>query len=517
MLIDSRTLPEATRIEADIAIVGGGAAGIAMAREFIGGGLRVALLESGGLDYDDDTQDLYVGEVTGNPSIALDASRLRYLGGTSNHWAGYCRPLDEVDFAARPWVPHSGWPIGRASLEPYYRRAHPVLQLASDDYRPAEWVAQMPPVFTSPVMRDPLRPVIFQQSPPTRLGSTYRGELEQADDLAVYLWANLVEIVTDEGGARVRHLAMACLDGRRFTVEAGHVVLATGGVENARLLLCSNRQVPAGLGNGNDLVGRYFMDHPACPAATVLLGEPSTIARAPADQIIDVLCGIDPAREERERLLRFVTAIQPVPPPEGEEAGYVALRELTRNLRRGIWPDDLMGRLGTVLADLDGTTSGFYNRFFATPELLRLRVHIEVAPNPESRVTLIGERDALGLNRVRLDWRLTELDRLSLRRNLEIVGEAFGAAGLGRLRLADWVLEEGFAIPGNGSYHHVGTTRMSDDPGTGVVDRNCRVHGMHNLFVAGSSVFPTEGFANPTLTIVALGLRLADHLKSLHA
>ncbi|MCB1914043.1 MAG: hypothetical protein KDG53_19450, partial [Rhodocyclaceae bacterium] len=125
MLIDSRSLPEATRIEADIAIVGGGAAGIAIAREFIGGGLRVALLESGGLDYDDDTQDLYVGEVTGNPSIALDASRLRYLGGTSNHWAGYCRPLDEADLNPRPWVPHSGWPITRVSLDPYYRRAHP--------------------------------------------------------------------------------------------------------------------------------------------------------------------------------------------------------------------------------------------------------------------------------------------------------------------------------------------------------------------------------------------------------
>jgi choline dehydrogenase-like flavoprotein len=249
---------------------------------------------------------------------------------------------------------------------------------------------------------------------------------------------------------------------------------------------------------------------------TVLLKEASAIARAPADQVVDVLCGIAPEVEERERLLGFVTAIQPLPPPDGEEAGYVALRDLTRNLRRGIWPDDLMGRLSTVLTDLDGTTNGVYQRFFARPELLRLRVHVEVAPNPESRVILIDERDALGLNRVRLNWQLTEFDRLSLRRSLEIVATTFGAKGFGRLRLADWLLEEGFAIPGNGSYHHAGTTRMSDDPRSGVVDRNCRVHGMHNLFVAGSSVFPTEGFANPTLTIVALGLRLADHLKTLH-
>lgn len=516
MLIDARTLPEATRITADIAIVGGGAAGIAIARELIGRGLEVVLLESGGLDYDNDTQDLYAGEISGNPSLALDASRLRYLGGTSNHWAGYCRPLDPVDFAARPWVPHSGWPIDRAALEPYYQRAHPVLQLVSDDYEPANWAAQMPTIFTAPVMQGRLRPVVFQQSPPTNLGTTYRAALERATDVTVYLWANLTELVTDATTRVVEHLAMACLDGRRFTVAARHVVLATGGIENARLLLVSNRQATAGLGNGHDLVGRYFMDHPAYEAATVLLDAPSAIARAPVGQMIETLCGIDPAVEEAEGLLRFVTSIQPARPAAGEPAGYVALRDLSRTLRRGIWPDDLMGRLGTVLTDLGGTTSAFYRRFFTEAELLALRVHVELAPNPDSRVTLIDQRDALGLNRVRLHWQLGELDRRSLRRNLEIVGEAVGAAGLGRLRLADWLLEDGFAIPGNGSHHHIGTTRMSDDPKTGVVDRDCRVHGMHNLFIAGSSVFPTEGFANPTLTIVALGLRLADHLESLY-
>lgn len=513
MLINSRTLPEATSLEADIAIVGGGAVGIAIAREFIGGDLRVVLLESGGLDYDNDTQDLYAGEVSGNPCIALDASRLRYLGGTSNHWAGYCRPLDDIDFTHRPWVPHSGWPIGRAALDPYYRRAHPVLQLVSDDYTPANWVGQMAPIFTRPMMQDRLRPLIFQQSPPTHLGSAYRSELEQARNLKVYLWANLTEIVTDAGATTVEHLAMACLDGRRFTVKARHVVLATGGVENARLLLVSNRQAAAGLGNGHDLVGRYFMDHPAYEAATILVNEPSTIARAPAGQVIQTLCGIAPEIERANSLLRFTTSILPIKPPDHEEAGYIALRDLTRTVRRGIWPDDLMGRLGTVLTNLGGTTSGVYRRFFAQPELLSLRVHVEVAPDPESRVTLLPERDRLGLNRVRLHWQIGELDRRSLRRSLEIVGEAVGASGLGRLRLADWLLEEGFAIPGNGSYHHIGTTRMSDDPRTGVVDRDCRVHGMHNLFIAGSSIFPTEGLANPTLTIIALGLRLADHLK----
>lgn len=514
MLIDSRTLPEATRLEADIAIVGGGAVGIAIARELIGSGIQVVLLESGGLDYDDDTQDLYVGEVDGNPSIALDASRLRYLGGSSNHWAGFCRPLDEPDFAARPWVPHSGWPFGRTALEPYYRRARPVLQLVNDSYEAADWHDQLAPIFAEPMMREQLRPLVFQQSPPTRLGTTYRPALEAAANVKVCLWANLTEIVTDATTATVEHLAMACLDGRRFTVAARQVVLATGGVENARLLLGSNRQAPAGLGNGHDLVGRFFMDHPAHEAATVLVDGSSDIARAPAGQMVQALCGLAPEIERDEALLRFATSILPVKPPDRDKPGYVALRELTRTMRRGIWPDDLMGRLGTVLADLGGTTSGFYNRFFTEPGLLSLRIHVETAPNPDSRVTLLPERDALGLNRVRLHWQLTELDRRSLRRSLEIVGEALGAAGLGRLRLDDWLLEDDFAIPGNGSYHHIGTTRMSDDPRTGVVDRNCRVHGMRNLFVAGSSVFPTEGFANPTFTIVALGIRLADHLRT---
>lgn len=517
MLIDARTLPEGTRLEADLAIIGGGAAGIAIAREFIGRGLAVVLIEAGGLDYDDATQALYEGTTAGNPIADLDVGRLRYLGGTTNHWAGYCRPFDPLDFAVRPWVPNSGWPIGRDSLLPWYERAQPVLELGDFVYDPARWTEFMAPLFSGPLMEGRLRPAIFQQSPPTNLGTTYRGELEQAGDVRVLLWANVTDIRTDEAANRVSALDIACLDGPRFRVVPKETVLATGGIENARLLLLSNSTHAAGLGNAHDLVGRYFMDHPAYEAATILFASPTDEATPPAAQVIDTQCTLAPETEREEGLLRFLTTLHPVHGDAPPGRGYVAMRNLSKSLRRGLWPDDFWSDLGTVLGDLDGAVLDAYDRLFVRSPALSLRIHPEVAPNPDSRVTLGPERDALGLNRVHLDWRLTELDRRSMRRGLEIVGEEFGRTGLGRLRLEPWIEEDGFAVPGNGSYHHIGTTRMSDEPKHGVVDADCRVHGMDNLYLAGSSVFPTAGFANPTLTIVALALRLADHLKAKHA
>jgi choline dehydrogenase-like flavoprotein len=193
------------------------------------------------------------------------------------------------------------------------------------------------------------------------------------------------------------------------------------------------------------------------------------------------------------------------------------MRDITKALRRGRMPDHLWQLIGTAVGDLDGLAGDLWQRFVAETPILAVRIHPEVAPNPDSRVTLASGRDALGLQQARLDWRLSELDRRTIRRGLEVLGEELGRHGLGRLHLAPWVLEESFEVPGNGSYHHVGTTRMSDDRRQGVVDRHGLVHGMANLYIAGSSVFPTCGYANPTLTIVALALRLADWLKAMPA
>ncbi|MGH7564021.1 MAG: FAD-dependent oxidoreductase, partial [Gemmatimonadota bacterium] len=258
MLIDARELPDATEIDSDVCIVGAGAAGITIARELAGTPLRVCLLESGGLEFDPEIQALYSGENVGFPYYDADKFRLRFFGGTTNHWQGVCRPLDPIDFEARDWVPGSGWPIGRADLEPYYARAQTICQLGPLDYRVSTWRTEGAAPFALPERWIESR--VFQQSPPTRFGQTYRDEIRDAANVRAYLHANVIEIEADSPPPSIRRMRLACLTGIRFTARARWYVLATGAVENARLLLASRRDVPEGLGNVHGWVGRTFME-----------------------------------------------------------------------------------------------------------------------------------------------------------------------------------------------------------------------------------------------------------------
>jgi hypothetical protein len=209
MLRDARELDDVGMIECDLCIVGGGAAGITLARSFIGKALRVCLLESGGLEIEEEIQALYRGKNLGLPYFDLDTCRLRFFGGSTNHWAGRCRPLDELDFAPRPWVRLSGWPISRADLEPFYRQAQELCQLGAYDYTPEPWLDPGQQVLPF----DPaiLLSRVWQFSPPTAFGEVYRAELESAVNVDVLLHASVVDITTSESGAeaRSRHPAPA--------------------------------------------------------------------------------------------------------------------------------------------------------------------------------------------------------------------------------------------------------------------------------------------------------------------
>lgn len=512
MILDANTLPEGGVIETDLCIIGGGAAGITLAQALVGKGREIVLLESGGFDYDDATQDLYEGDVLGNPMAGLTASRLRYFGGSTNHWSGFCRPLDAADFETRRWVPDSGWPFDRATLEPYYERAAPILDLPHADFAPARWRDSMSGLFTLEALTERLRPVVYQLSPPTRFGDKYRATLEEADDVRVHLHANVVDIETDDSARTVEAMRVRTLEGRGYRVRARTYVLATGAIENARILLSSNKFAARGLGNQHDLVGRYFMDHPGAFAATVHLPSGTDLMRGPlGPRGVHVGFALSETVRAEEGLTSFNCNV--VAAGQSYPEGYRALRELVRNLLRGEMPGNAAELVGDVATDLDGTVTGVWDRLFGSPSELTIDVGCEPAPNPESRVVLADEHDALGMPQADVDWRLTELDRRTIRRGLEHVAAALSSAGLGRTQINETYLRDDFDMP-QGSYHHIGTTRMADDPRKGVVDRDGRVHGMSNLYVAGSSVFPTAGFANPTMTIVALTLRLADHLDT---
>ncbi len=521
MILDARKLPRDTILDADVCIVGAGAAGITLAREFIGQPFKVCLVESGGLDFDDETQSLYEGKLVGLPDHPLDIARLRYFGGTSNHWGGSCRPFDDQDFGVRPWIPYSGWPITRAELDPFYARAQRVIEIGDVTWDVASYVDEIPAFYRLPFMGRRLTPAIWHKSPPTRFGRLYRDELIRAPNVSTYLHANVTDIETNDPASLTTRLRVACLDGNQFWVKAKLYILASGAIENSRTLLLSNKVQVAGLGNGYDLVGRFYMNHPQLDAGLILLPTPGDLTATPASALGKTTAHMIFTEKcvEDEQISRFRGNLYAADLTGnwGRGKGYLSVARILRRLRNAELPHDFLTDVGNIIQDFDGLVADLANKYRAMPGIM-INTEFEQVPNPDSRVFLGPERDALGLNRVNLDWQLTSFDKYSLRRSMEIIGEELGRAGVGRLRIDDWVLSDDIAsFPGTGAWHHAGGTRMSANPKTGVVDKNCRVHGVHNLFIASSSVFATSGIANPTLTIVALAIRLADHVKALMA
>jgi len=483
LLSDARRLPAGRDLEADVCIVGAGAAGIALALELAGSPLRVVLLESGGFERDDATDDLARGRIQGRHHPPLEEVRARGFGGTTSAWDGRLRPLDPIDFEAREWIPHSGWPITARDLEPFVARAARRFGLAEPVPAPGP---EAPPAL-------PLDAQAFVSPElwiaPVRFGERYRADVTGARNVDALLHASAVELVANEAGSALVGVRVATLAGGGFAVRARAVVLAAGGIETPRLLLASNRVQTAGLGNGADLVGRYFMEHPQLVAGALLpasaelpLGRYRPRANAGAESM--ALLTPSAALLRRERVQSFAAVL----------AGEAALPDLER-------------ALATSVHELEAAPGAPSTR------ALFLLNSCEQAPNPASRVRLAEERDALGLPRVQLEWRLSPSDLHSLRRGHDLLARELGRAGAGRLQLMlgpgdmDWPAD----LVGGG--HHMGTTRMHEDPRRGVVDASCRVHGVANLWVAGSAVFATSGSADPTLAIVALAIRLADQLK----
>jgi len=495
MIIDFRQLENRSEIKSDICIIGAGAAGITIARALGGTGIRVCLLESGGFEYDEKIQSLYSGETRGVPYWKLELARLRYFGGSTNHWGGWCGPLDESDFEARPWIPYSGWPIRRQDLDPYYQRAQALCELGPQGYDIAAWEngTRRFPAF----LPAKLHAQLWQFSPPTRFGTVYRREIKAAGNIRAYLYANVTRLETDENATQVIGARIRTPWGQTGTVRARYFVLACGGIENARILLLSNQHARAGLGNDYDRVGRFFMEHPMAQRAVRLFTRELATIKTLFEPIqnggqhgLAGLCPTPIAQRARQILncsATFSRILDPYADPD-----------------KDAWPNDMLG----TMMDLDDGRRREGAFFYLT-------TRSEQAPNPDSRITLSDERDTLGLNKAILDWQLTDIDFQTIRTSLELIGEELGRLGLGRVQLADWLTTTrvNWSDSLNFGSHHMGTTRMTEDPKQGVVDRNCRVHSVANLYVAGSSVFTTSGYMNPTLTIVALALRLADHLK----
>jgi len=533
MFIDARDIETSTNVEADICIVGGGIAGLTIARKLSESGIRSTVIESGGFSPDNATRDLYRGESLNLGYQFADGCRSRFLGGSSNCWGGFCRPFAEHDFERRDWVRNSGWPFGKQELVPYYDEARRFLQLGPDEYGVDYWTRA---INRADVRRIPLKTgkvldAVSHFSNAIKMGDQQRDELASSERINVLLHASASEIRLSDDRARVTQLEVKTLTGRRFSIGARHFILAAGGIENARLMLSSNRQMTDGVGNGNDLVGRYFMDH-----SRVISGFVQFSKQWPFNRLYDlkfqyrqrklavnnvsIAAQLFPSPEvqAQEGLLNSLVWFDSVMPGE-RSAAAEAFRRMKHRLERKEKPGSTLIEDAWTMAakpkDWISYAIGFKFNVRSMVRGVRMQAMVESEPDPSSRVTISpANRDALGMPRVLVDWRLSDSVKRTFDRSFELVKTELESNGLARVDLDPPIASAGWpeTFEREGTWHHMGTTRMHASPRQGVVDQDCRVHGIANLFVAGSSVFPTVSSNFPTLTLVALALRLSRTL-----
>jgi choline dehydrogenase-like flavoprotein len=520
MIEDLRRLESGSELETDLCVIGSGAAGIAIAREFFGTDTRVLVLESGGLSARSGGQGLNGGESSGLGPASLTEGRGRSLGGSTALWAGQCLPPGSAMLERRAWVPYSGWPFERVELEPYLQRAEALFAIEGEVYDERVWAGFG--VDPSPVDPERLLHRFSVWCPQPNLGRLYRQRLKGSSNVSVLLNATVTELCTTDSGERLNLVRVATPEGKRVEVRPRACLLCTGGVENARLLLASRGTHAEGLGNRYYLVGRFFQDHPNGYCATI---EPANAAR------LQELYGLLYRRRVRylprlvlgDSVQRSAEVLSCAAHPVfdfGETSGIEAARRVYRAVRAGRRPERLARELGRIGRDAVKLVPVGYRRMTegrsaqSTPARVLLQTHAEQAPDPDSRVTLATRRDRLGVPLPKVDWRLSELDRRTAETMVDTVAEEFHRLGLGEVRRQPWLDGANWRQGLNDSFHHMGTTRLGSDPKTSVLDRDCRVHGVAGLYVAGSSVFPACGYANPTLTIAAMAIRLGDHLKA---
>lgn len=538
MLNDFDLLPNNSEVTADICIVGAGAAGLALAKRFSQTGLQVLVLEGGGLTYEGSSQNLYKAKDQGLP-VQADVSRLRFFGGTTNHWQGQCTPLLPIDFEQRAWVADSGWPIAYDDLAPYYPMAQDILGLGTFDYSEKAWLEHMDG--SSEFITETFKPFLVQlaPSPNLRFGPHLKEEVEAWDNVNVLYHANVVNVQANKESGDIEFVDIKSTEGNLGRATAGKFVLACGGIGNCHLMLNSNSAYSGGLGNETDNVGRYFMQHPHVDIAEIIpqgtdererlrkISAAGTLPEEYNEAVAQVCMRLTADEQKRSQLLNHAFFCHSGAPLDSPAQTLIDLAKRVKNRQL---PDDFWEQLKYLLKNI-GELAKFVpvaikkgvdpaiKELSGTDSIL-IQARMEHSPNKHSRLYLSDSTDALGMRTLETDWVLTKQDRQSIKLMAEKFGEEIGRLELGRVRFSKWFFsfdpdDESTSNwhPGMwGGFHHMGGTRMSDRPETGVVDKDCRVFGTNNLYIAGSSVFATSGNANPTLTLLALSYRLADHL-----
>ena len=502
--LDARKIEEGAELVAEVCIIGAGAAGITIALELTRSGVDVCLLEAGGLSVDARVDTLSVVENVGH-DYTPNRLRLRLFGGTTNHWGGHCVPLRESDLQPRDWIAHTGWPFGYAELRGYYQRAHDQLGIGPFGYDPKAGAAELGAARLLPFDGQKVENTMSRYKR-VRFGLAYGDTLAASPHLRCVLYADVTALDLDAAeGETVRAAQVRSVAGNQFTVRARYFILACGGIENARVLLASNHQRPAGLGNHADMAGRFFAEHIWFESGYIVPDAQITAYRHYTQEIPFKNWGV-----------RFHIALTS---PEQADLRIPAFRAEMQAKSAAYWNAQDIRQHGPTISALAQLISNPFElghaircRKETPPDAFVLGNYVEQTPNPDSRVTLSNTRDALGRPNARLNWRLQSLDKEGVVRAHTVLAREVGRVGAGRMQIG---LHDGqeIEIGAAGGAHHMGTTRMNENPKLGVTDARGRVHYTHNLYVAGSSLFPNCGYSNPTLTIVATSFRVADAVK----
>ena len=515
-------------VHADLCIVGSGPAGLTIAKEFGGSVVDVLILESGGLDEDPKIDTLSEFESIGAARIMEPTLvRNRIFGGTSHSWSGRCAPFDDIDFQTRPWVPFSGWPIQGKQLVPHFERAMSYLGLGANRYDASLWtlLGRMQPNLDVDMRL--LKPVFWQFSKDAkdpldymRFGRRFLSAMPT--NVRVLLHATAIEIRTDQTGTKLDSLEIGSPEGKRATVKPRALVLCAGGIENARLLLSSNRGESAGVGNRYDVVGRFLMDHPRFTLAEfeplnsrIILDRYGLyrLSRELGGHSFQNGLGLSPDLQRNLSLLNCAAWFSEDRSPDDP---WDAVKRLLTGRDR-----DIVRDIRHIMCQPHFILEGLHRRFVRRQEVrhklkqLRLDCVVEQRPDPDSRVRLSRRVDPLGVPLPQVDWKVSEQEKRTVATLGRVISGEFKRIGLPLPILSEWIrIDRPDQAEFIDAAHPTGTTRMSTDPRHGVVDQNCRVHGLDAIFIAGSSIFPTSSHANPTLMIVALAIRLADWLKT---
>lgn len=454
----------------DYCIIGSGPAGMTTAISLSEAGKHILVVEAGDFDYTEQSQDAYKGEVIGDKYYGLEEMRARYFGGTSNMWAGYCRPLDARDFKAKKDFPETKWPITKKDLDPYILKACEILEVTpveKDDVVSTE---------------NGITKIDFKFSPPVRFGEKYKDFIETSDNLDVCLNANLTKIITD--GKRVEKVLISDYQHNEIEVIASAFILATGGIENSRILLWNNHLTKGKLCGESSPLGNYWMEHPHATFGEVVLKK---------EKLTKDYYSLT---EDKQRELKILNA------------GIRLNNDFQYNGNK-----KLIANLACTAPNISRMILNSFNLHLICG--VSIMSAWEQEPVSTNRIALSTDSiDVFNIPRTNLHWKKSEKDIETIYKTAIQIGKYLIEKDIGRLRLFDWVTGNA-DYPDKSSFgagHHMGGTRMGTDQTTSVVDKNCKLHTQENFYVLGSSVFPSGGHANPTFTIVQLALRLSEHL-----